>query len=89
MRVIFRKSFERDIKKLEGNAQLLARLQKVIEQLEAAEEFGAVANVKPMQGWSSYHRIRIGDYRLGLKLEEGVVVVLRFLHRREIYRRFP
>ncbi|WP_420457343.1 type II toxin-antitoxin system RelE family toxin [Rubrivirga sp.] len=89
MRVIFRKSFERDLKKLRGNAQLLARLQQVIEQVETAEEFGAVANVKRMQGWSSYYRIRIGDYRLGLKLEEDAVVVLRFLHRREIYRRFP
>ena len=54
-----------------------------------AEEFGAVANVKPMQGWSSYYRIHIGEYRLGLKLEGDVVVVLRFLHRRDIYRRFP
>ena len=65
-----------------------SRLQQVIEQVETADEFGAVANVKPMQGWSSYYRIRNSDYRLGLKLEDEVVV-LRFLHRREIYRRFP
>ena len=89
MRVIFRKSFERDLKKLRGNAQLLSHLQRAVEELEAAEEFGAVANVKRMQGWSSYYRIRIGDYRLGVKLEEEAVVVLRFLHRRDIYRRFP
>lgn len=82
MRVLFRKSFERDLKKLEGNAQLLARLQQVIEQIEAAEEFGAVTGVKRMQGWSTYYRVRIGDYRLGLKLEEDAVVVLRVLHRR-------
>ncbi|MGB3543682.1 type II toxin-antitoxin system RelE family toxin [Rubrivirga sp.] len=89
MRVVFRKSFERDLKKLRGDAQLLSRLRQVIEQVEAAEEFGAVTNVKRMQGWSDYYRVRIGDYRLGLKLEEDTIVVLRFMHRREIYRRFP
>ena len=89
MKVVFRKSFERDLRKLKGDAALLARLQKVIEQLETTEELGAVASVKQMQGWSSYYRIRIGDYRLGLKVEKDALVVLRFLHRREIYRGFP
>ncbi|MEM1043275.1 MAG: type II toxin-antitoxin system RelE/ParE family toxin [Bacteroidota bacterium] len=41
-----------------------------------------------MQGWSDYYRLRIGDYRLGLKLEEETVIVLCFLHQRDIYRRF-
>ena len=89
MRVIFRKSFERDLKKLKGNAELLTRLQQVVERLETTQEFAEVGNVKRMHGWSSYYRVRIGDYRLGLKLEEDAVVVLRFLHRREIYRRVP
>ncbi len=89
MTVIFRESFERDLRKLTSNAQLVARLKAVVEQLETAEKFEAIASVKRMQGWSNYYRIRIGDYRLGLKLDEGAVVVLRFLHRREIYRKFP
>ena len=50
MRAIFRENFERDLKKLKGNAQLLARLQQVVEQVETAEDFDAVTNVKPMQG---------------------------------------
>ncbi len=89
MRIAFRQSFERDLKKLRSNTPLLARVQQVVEEVEAAEAFGAVANVTKMQGWSSYYRIRIGDYRLGLKLQEDEVVFLRCLHRRDIYRRFP
>lgn len=89
MKVVFRRSFERDVKKLRGNAQVLTRLKQVLEQVEAVEDFSAIPNVKPMQGWSRYYRIRIGDYRLGLKFEDDTVTVLRFLHRRDIYRRFP
>jgi len=89
VKVVFRKSFERDLKKLRGNVPVLARLKEVIEQVEAAENLSAIANLKPLQGWRNYYRIRIGDYRLGWKLEEDAVIVLRFLHRRDIYRRFP
>jgi mRNA interferase RelE/StbE len=33
--------------------------------------------------------VRIGDYRLGLKISEDAIELIRFLHRRDIYRRFP
>ena len=89
MKLAFRQSFERDLKKLHGNASLLARLRKTVEQLEAAESLRGFPDVKQMQGWSAYYRIRIGDYRLGVKLEEDELLVLRFMHRRDIYRRFP
>lgn len=36
-----------------------------------------------------YYRIRVGDYRLGLALEGDTVILVRFLHRKEIYRYFP
>ena len=89
MKLTFRASFERDLKKLHGNASLLARLRKTVEQLEAAESLHDLPDAKKMQGWNVYYRIRIGDYRLGVKLEEQDVVLLRFMHRRDIYRRFP
>lgn len=34
-------------------------------------------------------RLRIGDYRLGMIVEGEVVEIVRFLHRRDIYRYFP
>jgi len=37
----------------------------------------------------AYYRIRLGDYRIGLVVNEQTVVFVRFLHRREIYRYFP
>ncbi|MEM1043274.1 MAG: type II toxin-antitoxin system RelE/ParE family toxin [Bacteroidota bacterium] len=52
MNVVFRESFERDLKKLKGDARLLGRLQKALEQIEDAEALGTLANVERMQGWS-------------------------------------
>jgi len=33
--------------------------------------------------------VKIGDYRLGLKLSGNTLELIRFLHRKDIYRRFP
>ena len=37
----------------------------------------------------SFYRIRVGTYRIGLEVVEGVVVLLRVGHRGEVYRSFP
>lgn len=89
MNVVFRQSFERDLKKLRGDATLFERVKRVIEHLETAGTLREMASVKRMHGWDGYYRVRIGDYRLGLKLDGDTVEVLRFLHRKDIYRYFP
>ena len=40
-------------------------------------------------GNENYYRFRVGDYRIGIVIEEDTVVFVRCLHRREIYRYFP
>ncbi|MCA9917044.1 MAG: type II toxin-antitoxin system RelE/ParE family toxin [Anaerolineales bacterium] len=42
-----------------------------------------------MQGYESYFRIRLGDYRIGIEVENQTVIFVRILHRKDIYRRFP
>ena len=61
----------------------------VIEQIEQSTTLYDIPNVKHLTSDGSYYRIRIGDYRLGLIIEEDTVMVVRFLHRRDIYRYFP
>lgn len=46
-------------------------------------------NLKKMSGASGFYRIRMGDYRIGVAVEAGVVEFVRVLHRRDIYRYFP
>jgi mRNA interferase RelE/StbE len=42
-----------------------------------------------MSGAANHFRVRIGDYRLGLREQDSKVYLVRFLHRKEIYRYFP
>jgi mRNA-degrading endonuclease RelE of RelBE toxin-antitoxin system len=48
-----------------------------------------IHNIKKIEGYDNYYRLRVGDYRLGLKLSGNTIELIRFLHRRDIYRRFP
>jgi len=40
-------------------------------------------------GGDRYYRIKIGDYRIGMTVEGNLVTLVRFLHRKDIYRYFP
>ena len=87
MKITFRESFSRDLSKIEDRS-LLGRVKQIIDSVEAAEDLQQISNVKRITGSSNLYRIRVGDYRLGIAVEEGAVEFVRCLHRREIYRYF-
>jgi len=88
VKLVFRQSFVKDLKKIRMIA-LRQQLQAVLEQIEQSNSLHDIPNVKHLTNEGSYYRIRIGDYRLGLVVDGEDVIVVRFLHRRDIYRYFP
>ena len=88
MKVQFRNSFLKDIKGL-SNKGLKDRVKDAIGQVETAQALREIGNLKKLKGSRNYYRVRIGDYRIGLICEEDVVIFVRCLHRREIYRYLP
>jgi mRNA interferase RelE/StbE len=88
VKVEFRKSFEKDLGKI-LDPSLLLRIKSVIEEVEAAEDLGAIVALKKLQGYQIYYRVRVGDYRLGLMVQDEEIIFVRALHRKEIYRYFP
>jgi mRNA interferase RelE/StbE len=86
--VEFKRSFEKDLRKIRSS-EILLRIKAAIAEIEVAEDLSEVSELKKMQGYRIYYRIRVGDYRLGLIIEDEQVVFVRALHRREIYRYFP
>lgn len=86
MQTNFKKSFERDLKKVRDR-NLLRKIADVIKEVEKAKNLSVVGNLKKLE--KNHFRIRVGDYRLGVMLEEKVMVFVRALHRKEIYRYFP
>jgi mRNA interferase RelE/StbE len=88
LKVIFKQSLARDLKRIR-NKSLLQRVQDVIEQLEQVSSLDEFGHTRKISDSKVYYRIRIGDYRLGLRLENNIVTLIRFLHRKDIYRYFP
>jgi mRNA interferase RelE/StbE len=88
LEVLFEASFARDLKRIRDKA-LLERIQTVIDEVKAAGEVDQVRSLKKLQGYETYYRIRLGDYRVGIEIDSEKVIFVRFLHRKDIYRRFP
>ena len=88
MRVEFKKPFLKDLKKLKDK-QLKELIFDCIVQVEAVQHLGQIRNLKKLTGYDDYFRIRIGDYRIGLKIENEIVYFVVFEHRKDIYKEFP
>lgn len=88
MKIDFRKSFSKDIKKIKDK-NILNQIKEVIEAVENTLNLMNLKNAKQLTSGGKYFRIRIGDYRVGIKLEKDIVVFVRFLHRKDIYKYFP
>ncbi len=89
MRVLFTKSFAKDLRKHKKNQELLRQVQRIIENVEEAEAVSNLTNLKQLKAEGRYFRIRSGDYRIGITIEDDQVIFIRVLHRKEIYRFFP
>lgn len=89
MKTDFRKSFARDLRRRKNDSDFLDRVKEAIENVELSETTSMITNLKKLKGESSYYRIRFGDYRIGIKIEDDLVIFIRALHRKDIYRYFP
>ena len=88
MIVLTQKSFDKDIEKI-SDKKLAFKILSIIDTLETVSSVSEINHLKKMKSKGNYYRIRIGNYRLGFKLEKGVITLLRFMHRKEIYDYFP
>jgi mRNA interferase RelE/StbE len=88
MKVLFEKSFGRDLKKIKDK-RLRKQVQEVIDQVKSAASINDVSNLKKMQDFDTYCRIRLGNYRIGIEISEGQVIFVCFLNRKDIYHHFP
>ncbi|HEY9169398.1 MAG TPA: plasmid stabilization protein [Lutibacter sp.] len=88
MKVVFLSSFKKDLVKI-NNLKLKGQIKAVIIAVEVAESLKELPNVKKIQGYPTAYRIRIGDYRLGLYIENGIIEMARLVKRNDIYKVFP
>jgi mRNA interferase RelE/StbE len=88
MEVKIDKSFQKDTRQIKDKA-LLTKIAEVISSVQQAENINQIKNFKKLKGSQGKYRIKIGNYRLGIILEESVIEFIRCLHRKDIYKYFP
>ncbi len=81
-------SFEKDVNALR-NAKTHKQIFYMIDDVKKAISIEAINGIKKLKGYKNHYRIRIGDYRAGLIIDGDTVEFARFLHRKDIYKRFP
>jgi len=88
MKVAFKKSFLKELKNIK-NKSLKNSIAQCILQVETAHNLSEIKNLKKLSGFDVFYRIRVGKYRIGLKVEENVIYFVIIEHRKNIYRGFP
>lgn len=88
MKVTFRKSFFKDVKK-HSDQKLKKTIKSKIIELENSYDLSAISNITKMKNHDTAYRMRIGKYRLGFYYTDGVVDLARFVKREDIYDVFP
>jgi mRNA-degrading endonuclease RelE of RelBE toxin-antitoxin system len=87
--VQYSERFLKDLKKLKKTDSYDKIHDLCFKELPESETINSIKNLKKIEGYSDYFRIKIGVYRIGLKIEGENIILMRILHRKDIYRYFP
>jgi mRNA interferase RelE/StbE len=88
MNVKFEARFAKDLRVVK-NAKHLEKVKEIIIACKKANNLSELSQIKKLQGYESYYRIRLGDYRIGIEVVNDEIIFTRFLHRKDIYKYFP
>ena len=88
MKLVFNKRFLKDLAQIQVKERSSIETF-VFETLLTYKALTDCKKIEKMKGYKSFYKVRFGDYRIGLRYENDVIVLERVLHRKEIYRFFP
>ncbi|MEX2167931.1 MAG: type II toxin-antitoxin system RelE/ParE family toxin [Pirellulales bacterium] len=88
MKVTFRTNFARDVKRIRKQG-IKTRVQQAIDDVKQAVRWTDIPHIKKLADSPDAYRIRVGNYRIGVRIVGDTVDFVRVLARSDIYRRFP
>jgi mRNA interferase RelE/StbE len=88
VKVKYRKKFLKELS-LIPSVQRIKIEQLVFKSLPEADSIHEIGSIEQMKGYPFCFKVRFGNYRIGLRMEDDVIVLEKALHRKDIYRHFP
>ncbi|MFW5803733.1 MAG: type II toxin-antitoxin system RelE family toxin [bacterium] len=88
MNVTYRKTFLKDLAKIPSKTR--TRIEYLVfNEIPESRSITDIHKFEKLKGYQPYYKIRIGSYRIGVKINDDHLIFCRVLHRRDIYRYFP
>lgn len=88
MEIKIDKSFQKDTRRIKDKS-ILNKIANTIVDVQKAHSIEEIKNLRKLKGTDGMYRIRIGDYRIGIVINESSVEFIRCLNRKNIYKYFP
>lgn len=88
MVIEFNRRFLRDLDKI-TRTSVKKDVSDIIDEVKIAKTLSEIKNLKKLKGHSTAYRIRRGDYRIGLFIENNTIEFARVADRKDIYKVFP
>ena len=88
MNTRFKPLFFRHLKKITDKA-LKEEVAQAIQSVEKAGEKKDIPGLKKLKGYKIYYRIKVGNYRIGVTIEDDTVTFVAFMPRKDVYKFFP
>ena len=88
MKTEFTSHFLKDLDKIR-QASVKKDIRDIIELIEEAASLSEIKSIKKLKGHTAAYRIRSGDYRIGIFIENNTIEFIRIAHRKDIYKIFP
>jgi mRNA interferase RelE/StbE len=69
MKVEFAEKFYKDLDGVKDK-KLKERIADVIDECKGAKLLSEIRNIKKIEGYSGFYRIRVGDFRIGIEIKQ-------------------
>jgi mRNA interferase RelE/StbE len=88
MEITINRQFSKDLREVHPIYQ--RRVADLIAEIRLANDIRSIRNIEPCEGASNAYRIRIGDFRIGVRIgNDNIVKFERIKKRGDFYNFFP
>jgi len=88
MKIEITRKFQKQLNSC-NNQLIRNKVRIMLEKAALVENMSGFSNLKKLRGYKRNYRIRMGDYRVGLIIDDDLVIFAAFDHRSDIYKYFP
>ena len=88
MKIAYSKKFLKDLSKIPIRDRKKIEVF-VFNELPDYKHIYESGMIEKLKGYNEFYRTRFGNYRVGIYFKNDELILLRVLHRKEIYKVFP